>query len=102
MELMGNAAIHRDELWIDFEKTTDGLERGVSILLSSGIDARIYNYPLCALPRNLWSVSAKSITDYKVRYQDGCSECRVKELCGGFFFSTLQLKDILIHPVLKE
>lgn len=102
MELLGNAANHRDELWISYEETTESIERAVSILLSSGIDVRIYNYPLCALPRNLWSIAAKSISDYKVRYQESCADCLVKELCGGFFYSTLHFEDIPIHPVRKE
>ena len=102
MELLGNAANNRKELWIDYEETSHFLELSVSKLLSSGIDVRIYNYPLCSLPRNLWSIAAKSISDYKVRYQDRCSDCQVKGLCGGFFYSTLHFEDIPIHPVLKE
>ncbi len=99
LELLGNAARNREKLWVDFEKTAEALKRTISTLLSSGIDARIYNYPLCALPRNLWGLAAKSITDHKVRYQEKCSECRVKELCGGFFFSTLHFENIPVYPV---
>ncbi len=102
MELLGNAANNREELWIDFEETTGFLERTVSTLLSSGIDVRIYNYPLCSLPRNLWSIAAKSISDYKVRYQENCADCQVKSLCGGFFYSTMHFEAIPVHPVLKE
>ena len=99
IELLGNAAIKRNELWIDFDKTTPYIEEAVQILVSAGIDARIYNYPLCSLPRSLWSISAKSISDYKVRYQEGCEHCSVKSYCGGFFNSTMRAVQIPIHPI---
>lgn len=101
LELLGNAANNRNLVWVNFEQTTDALEKTAVMLLSAGIDVRIYNYPLCNIPRNLWGIAAKSITDYKVRYQENCSECRVKELCGGFFFSTLHFEEIPVYPVLK-
>jgi His-Xaa-Ser system radical SAM maturase HxsC len=50
MELLGNAAINRDKLWINFPSTVPYIEKSVRILLSAGIDVRIYNYPLCNLP----------------------------------------------------
>ena len=102
MVLLGNAALRREYLWVDFAETVSDLEKAVMTLLSSGIDTRIYNYPLCSLPRNLWSIAAKSISDYKVRYPEACTSCRVQSLCGGFFFSTLHLADISVHPVQRE
>ena len=102
LELLGNAAANRKNLWIDFHSTAKYIEDAVHILLTGGIDARIYNYPLCALPRSLWSISAKSITGYKIRYPEKCNECIVKNLCGGFFFSTLHFADIHVNPILEE
>lgn len=102
MELLGNAAINREKLWVDFRNTTKHIEDAVHILLAGGIDARIYNYPLCDLPRSLWSISARSITDYKIRYPEGCNGCAVRNLCGGFFFSTLHFADIQVDPIVEE
>lgn len=102
MELLGNAAINREDLWVDFLDTVKYVNNAVHILLSGGIDARIYNYPLCALPRSLWSISARSITNYKIRYPDECNSCAVKNLCGGFFFSTLHFAEIQANPIVEE
>jgi His-Xaa-Ser system radical SAM maturase HxsC len=102
MELLGNAALNREELWVDFSDTVPYIEDAVHTLLSGGIDVRIYNYPLCNLPRSLWSIAARSITGYKVRYHEDCAQCSVKNLCGGFFFSTLRLANIHVNPVPEE
>jgi His-Xaa-Ser system radical SAM maturase HxsC len=99
MELLGNAAVSREKLWVDFHDTVSYVEDAVRILLSGGVDVRIYNYPLCSLPRSLWSIAARSISEYKVRYQEACEQCAVKNLCGGFFFSTLHFANIRVDPI---
>ena len=101
IELLGNAAVNRADLWIDYEATMPYVSESIKILISSGIDARIYNYPLCNVPKNLWSITVKSITDYKIRYKDECSMCSQRDLCGGFFFSTLHFINIPVYPILE-
>lgn len=100
MELLGNAAVNRFDLWIDYESTIPYVSEAIKILLTAGIDARIYNYPLCCVPSNLWSITVKSITDYKIRYKDECEMCLQKDLCGGFFFSTLHFENPPVYPIL--
>lgn len=102
IELLGNAALNREKLWVDFRNTTIYIEDAVHILLAGGIDTRIYNYPLCVLPRSLWSISARSITNYKIRYPEECNGCAVRSLCGGFFFSTLHFENIQVSPIVEE
>lgn len=99
IELMGNAAIGRNLLWVDYPDTVPYIKQAIQILLHAGIDAKIYNYPLCNLPRSLWSMTPRSITGYKIRYKDECNHCIVKEMCGGFFFSTLHFEDITVYPI---
>lgn len=99
MELLGNAAISRDSLWVDYIETAGYLEQATQELLPAGINPSIYNYPLCGLPRHLWSIAAQSITDYKVRYKSECDQCRVKDFCGGFFFSTINYDKVKAKPV---
>ena len=102
MELLGSAAINRDKLWVDYSDTVPYLEKAILILLKAGIDSRIYNYPLCSLPEKLWSLSEKSISDYKVLFRPECDACTVKQYCGGFFFSTIQYEKVKINPIKEE
>lgn len=100
MEVLGNAYVNRDAVWVDFADFKYYLEEACMKLLTKGIRAYIYNMPLCYIDKKFWSITKKSITDYKVRYDDSCRNCKVKEDCGGFFFSTkkfMNLKGLGIH-----
>lgn len=88
MEMTGNAAINRKELWVPIKETIPYLNEGISELIVNSIDFRFYNYPLCLLPKAYWSIAKKSISKEKIRYLDGCSSCENKQYCGGFFASS--------------
>ncbi len=92
MEMTGCAAMRRNELWVDYADIYPKIEEGIMILLSNGIDADLYNFPLCSLPHRAWPMAKKSISEWKVRYYDECNECREKSACGGLFYSTYLLK----------
>ena len=101
MEMMGNAARHRDVLWEDYSILFKKIRESVNYLVNNGIDTQLYNFPLCAVDQGYWTIAAKSITDYKIRYKEDCENCSVKEICGGFFYSTLNLMNPTIQ-VIKE
>lgn len=102
MEMMGSAAVHREELWVDYPEVFRKAEPAVRMLIENGVDVQLYNFPLCAVKKGYWPLAVKSITDYKIRYMPDCDFCRVKEICGGFFMSTKQLMKPKVWPVGKE
>lgn len=99
MEMMGNAALNKESLWIDYSEAFKKSKDAIDILVGAGIDVQLYNFPLCAVNRGYWHIAVKSITDYKIRYMDECDECSVKEICGGFFYSTKQIMKPRVTPV---
>ena len=99
MEMMGNAAVNKDELWIDYSEAFVKIRKAIDLLVCSGIDVQLYNFPLCAVDKGYWHIASKSITDYKIRFMDECDECQVKDICGGFFYSTKQLMQPKVQPV---
>lgn len=99
LEMTGNAYKNREQVWINFEEVKEELYKASLILLKAGIITNLYNFPLCNLDERLYSISHKSITDYKIRYKEECEECLVKEQCGGFFNSTINVKDIVVKPI---
>ncbi len=99
LEMMGNAYKNRNEVWVDFEDIKEYLYNAVTILLKAGIRTNLYNFPLCNLDERLYSISHKSITDYKVRYKEECEFCQAKDKCGGFFNSTINVEDIKVKPI---
>lgn len=99
LEMLGNAAINKDKVWIDFNKVENYINTAVLMLIKNGITTNLYNFPLCHLNPNLWQIAIRSISDYKVRYPKECLNCNVKNLCGGFFESTYKLGKICVKPI---
>lgn len=99
LEMTGNAFKNREQVWINFDDVREYLYNACILLIKSGIITNLYNFPLCKLDERLYSISHKSITDYKIRYKELCDECLAKEQCGGFFNSTINFKDIEIKPI---
>lgn len=99
LEMTGNAYKNRDEVWVNFEEVKKYLYNACIKIIKAGIITNLYNFPLCSLDERLYSISHKSITDYKIRYKEQCEKCIAKESCGGFFNSTINMKDIEVKPI---
>lgn len=100
MEMTGSAYIHRDQVWIPYRQAAEKIENGIRILLENGIDVKLYNFPLCTVKREYWTLCERSISPDKVRYAQTCESCRMKKICGGVFAGTLgmekgELKEII-------
>ena len=50
-----------------------------------GIDARLFNFPRCSVPRPYRRLAAASISDWKRTYAPACSGCAERDDCTGFF-----------------
>lgn len=90
LEPMGFAVSNLDQLWAEPTDYAPQLRAAVLSLSGHGIKASIYNHQLCVLPRDLWRFCRKSISDWKNDYLPMCSECAVRNECGGFFSSSLR------------
>lgn len=88
LEITGFTRANLSELWIDPPEYSDQLSRAVKTLKRFGIRTSIYNHQLCLLPESLWRYSVKSISDWKNKYYEACSDCEMKNDCGGFFSSS--------------
>ena len=99
LEMTGNAFKNKDQVWINFTDESDYLYKACMRLIANGIVTNLYNFPLCCIDERLYSISRTSITDYKVRYKEQCEECDAQDCCGGFFSSTINIKDITIKPI---
>lgn len=99
LEMTGNAYKNRNQVWINFGEVKEYLYKACITIIKAGIITNLYNFPLCNLDERLYSIAHKSITDYKIRYKEQCEECLAKESCGGFFNSTINVKEIEVKPI---
>ena len=102
MEMTGCAARNRAGLWVDYDILCEQAEEGIRQAVLSGIDAGLYNFPLCQVPEGLWPLARHSITPYKVRYPRECEGCARRDACGGMFYSTCLLGLCRVRPFKKE
>ncbi len=99
LEMTGNAYKNKEQVWINFKTVSEYLYKACITIIKAGIITNLYNFPLCNLDERLYSIAHKSITDYKIRYKEQCEKCLAKENCGGFFNSTINIKDIEVKPI---
>lgn len=102
MEMTGSAAYHRDQIWMPYDKIYPLIEPGIFQLLSHEIDVNLYDFPLCALPEHAWPLARRSISPWKIRYDEKCSQCAVRDACGGMFYSTYLLHLFPVQPIEKR
>lgn len=91
MEMTGCAARNRNDLWVPYDELCRASRSGIIYAVQHETPVGLYNFPLCSVPNDLWALVKNSITPSKVRYSDKCAECKERNACGGFFFSTLYL-----------
>lgn len=99
METRGNCALHFDDLFMPHEEAFACMKPAIHQLLQNGIDAGIYNFPLCSVEPGYWGICRKSITPEKIRYPKACEKCSVKGACGGFFNTTLSMAKPEVYPI---
>ena len=100
MEMTGNAHTNKNKVWISYRESFQYVRPAVETLIKAGIDVRLYNFPLCTVDRDMWLICFKSISSWKVRYDEICEECSVKKACGGVFAGTIQLEHEELEPVI--
>ena len=102
LEPRGNCALNFDSVYIDSRNSFLKSKPAIYRLIKSGYDVGLYNYPLCAVDKDCWSLAAKSISGYKTVYHKDCYRCDVKDMCGGFFDSAMSIAHPVAHPIVSE
>lgn len=54
-------------------------------LAAAGVNVSIYNLPLCVIPPAVRRFVAKSMSDWKNGFADGCERCDEQTSCSGLF-----------------
>ena len=100
MEMLGNALVNSDKVWIPYEEAFENMQSAIDILVENAINVAIYNFPLCFVTRPYWNICANSITEHKIKYANACSNCKEKNACGGMFTGTDCFLADTVKPIL--
>ncbi|MCB2052324.1 MAG: His-Xaa-Ser system radical SAM maturase HxsC, partial [Novosphingobium sp.] len=74
-----------DSLYVDIRDAFGPLEFALDHARLRGVSAKVFNIPLCHLPAEFRDYAVASISDWKRRYSEACSNCCEQERCSGFF-----------------
>lgn len=85
LEYIGYTVKNNEILWIEPQHYMNELEDAVLYLADMGMNVSIYNLQLCLLKPSLWKFARKSISDWKQKYLEECSNCSLLDSCGGVF-----------------
>lgn len=92
MEMTGSARVNQDRVWISYIDAATVAEEAALLLIKNGIDVKLYNFPLCTVKKEFWTLCEKSISPDKVRYAENCDGCTMKNACGGVFAGTISME----------
>ena len=99
LEMLGNAAVHRNEVWIPYREAFLASKNAAEKLIRHGIDTSLYNFPLCSVDKEFWMICPMSISGYKIRYAEACDECGVRDACGGLFAGSFSYAKSDVIPI---
>ncbi|MES0172617.1 His-Xaa-Ser system radical SAM maturase HxsC [Mesorhizobium sp. M0006] len=85
LENIGYGRQNWDSLFFDSSKDFDVVGKALDLAISRGIDAMLYNFPLCTLPADYRALAPSTISDWKRTYVSECTGCGLRDACGGFF-----------------
>lgn len=98
LEIIGKAEKNYSSIWIEPSKISDTLKDTVKSLEQSGNNPKIFNIPLCLLPKSIWQYSCQSISHWKRTLLQQCNSCILKNNCCGVF-STSKFYSSEITPI---
>lgn len=85
LENIGFARGRWHSLFVDLRNDFEPVAEAIDTSTLHGIQARLFNIPLCHVPPAFRSFAVASISDWKQRFSPSCDACSVKPDCSGFF-----------------
>lgn len=99
MEVEGLARKNVNKLWASPKDYAPFLKEAVLYLSQRNMDVSIYNEQLCLMPKELWSFTRQSISEWKNTYLEKCKDCKEKSECAGFFAKPFEDHQKSITPL---
>ena len=99
LEMRGNCVVNADEVLISYQEAFNSSKAGIKLLVHSGINVGLYNFPYCMIDKGFWPIAQKSISAYKSMFYDECEKCSLREECCGIFLATMNYYKPKVFPI---
>lgn len=100
LEMRGNCVVNADEVLLSYEEAFEASKAAINLLIRSGIDVGLYNFPYCMIDKHYWPIAQKSISSYKSVFYPSCEDCEMKDACCGIFKATMNYYKPVVHPII--
>lgn len=92
MEIEGQAAKNIQTIGLKFSNIKiENLQRIITLARNNYNDVRLYHFPLCVIPRNLWKYAWRTLPKEEVTFLKKCGFCDYKKLCLGIHTNYIKL-----------
>jgi len=85
VENIGYARRDWPNLFADTSVAFADVAEALDLARARGIQAVLYNFPLCTVPEPYRYLAPSSISDWKRKYLEECTACTARDRCGRFF-----------------
>jgi His-Xaa-Ser system radical SAM maturase HxsC len=85
LENIGFARGRWHDLFHDHSSDFGPVALALDHALLHGLDARLFNFPLCSVPPSYRTLAEPSISDWKRKFAPACAGCSARATCSGFF-----------------
>ena len=102
LEMRGNCVLNHEKVIVSYEKAFQSSKKAIILLMKSGIDVGLYNFPYCMIDRGFWPIAQKSISAYKSMFYEECENCEMRESCCGIFKATMDYYQPQVYPVIPN
>jgi sulfatase maturation enzyme AslB (radical SAM superfamily) len=90
-ELEGQCGDHLERVAVTYQEIKPKVIRSIRKWAPQIDDLRIYHFPLCVLPADLWSHAWRTLPETEVSFPKGCGPCSYKKYCMGVHKDYLRL-----------
>ena len=102
LENIGYARMNWDHIFFDNSVEFTPIQRGLTVASARNINVALYNFPLCTVPETYRGYARASISDWKKKYFNFCSDCVDKlDCCGVFEWHTEKRGFAKLTPVIQ-
>lgn len=85
LEKIGFAKIDWELKFFDTSADFTSVGAALDVCIARDVNAKLFNFPRCSVPHKYRQKAVASISDWKVKYLDACTDCSEKKFCAGVF-----------------
>lgn len=89
-EFEGMAGVNKHIVGVKYSDIKEHVKGLINRWNSNELEVRLYHFPLCALPSDLWRHTWRTLREGETAFLKGCDDCLYKKYCMGVHVDYLE------------